>query len=68
VNAARAREKLDAAVREQLREAWERGRTAALSPSSWPLADTGAPAGFDKVVRAADDYAAAVADTWRVRA
>lgn len=66
MNAARARENLDAAVREQLREAWERG--LAMSPHApGALADTGAAAGFEAVSRAADDYAAAVADTWRER-
>lgn len=61
MNAARARENLDAAVREQLRAAFERGSRA------WPftLADAGAAAGFDAVSRAADDYAAAIADKWR---
>jgi hypothetical protein len=62
--ASRAREKLDAAVREQLREAWERG-LAAAPHGPGALADAGAPAGFAAIARAADDYAAAVADTWR---
>lgn len=64
MNPRKARENLDAAVREQLREAWERGlATAPHGPNA--LADAGAPAAFDKVSRCADDYAAAVADTWR---
>lgn len=66
MNAARARENLEAAVREQLREAFERG-LAMGSNAPGALADAGAPAGFDAVSRAADDYAAAVADTWRGR-
>jgi hypothetical protein len=64
VNAARAREHLDAAVREQLREAFERG-LAAAPHGPGALADAGAPAGFGAVSRCADDYAAAVAATWR---
>lgn len=64
MNAARARELLDAAVREQLREAFERG--LAMAPhAATALTDAGAPAGFAVVSRAADDYAAAVADKWR---
>jgi hypothetical protein len=57
---AQARAVLDAAIRVQLREAWERGiATAPNGPNS--RADAGAGAGFDAVAKAADDYAASLA-------
>lgn len=67
MNAARAREKLDAAVREQLSAAWERG--LAMAPhAAGALADACAPGAFGVIAEAADDYAAAVAEAWRVGA
>lgn len=59
-----AREVLDAVVREQLREAWQRGMdTPPFGPNS--LADGGAPKAFLVIGLAADAYAAAVAGRWR---
>jgi hypothetical protein len=54
------REALDAVVREQLREAWERGMETAPHGVN-ALADKGAAGGFRAVERAVDDYLAAVA-------
>lgn len=66
MNAARARDKLDAAVREQLSEAFQRG--LAMAPHHpGALADAGAAAGFNAVADAVDDYAAAIAGNWRER-
>lgn len=57
---AAARTVLDAVIREQLREAWERGMDTAPCGVN-ALADTGAPDAFGAIALAADNYAAAIA-------
>jgi hypothetical protein len=59
VSAAEKRERLEAVVREQLREAWERGLAAAPNGPG-ALADAGAPGAFQLTVDAAFAYADAV--------
>lgn len=62
MTAAQAREALEAVIREQLREAWERGlEVAPHSPNA--LADTGAPGAFRITLSAAFAYADALAET-----
>jgi hypothetical protein len=57
---AEARAAPGAAVRLELREAWERGiATAPRGLNS--LADAGAAGAFDAVAKASDDYAASLA-------
>ena len=61
-----ARTALSATIRHQLREAWERGmETAPHGPHA--LADRGAPAAFEAIMRDADDLAAAIAALWSSR-
>jgi hypothetical protein len=58
-----AREQLDAVVREQLTNAWQRGIDTAPH-SMAALANPDAGAMFRTVAAAADDYAAAIALRW----
>jgi len=57
---AAARTILDAVIRKQLRETWQRGMDTAPQGVN-ALADNGAPAAFDAIAAAADNYAAAIA-------
>ena len=59
-----ARTALSATIRHQLREAWERGmETAPHGPHA--LADRGAPAAFEAIMRDLDDYVTAITSRWR---
>ncbi|HTM85002.1 MAG TPA: hypothetical protein VL179_08885, partial [Mycobacterium sp.] len=57
---AAARTILEAVIRKQLREAWQRGMDTAPHGVN-ALADKGAPAAFDAIAAAADNHAAAIA-------
>lgn len=58
-----ARTALGAVVREQLRQAWERGQDTAPQSVNG-LADTGAPQSWEAIMTAASDLADAVAVHW----
>lgn len=61
MSAAQAREQLEAVIREQLREAWERGFATAPHGAS-ALADSGAPGAYRITLDAAFRYADALAE------
>jgi len=59
-----ARVILDAVVRTELSAAWQRGQDSAPNGVGG-LADQGAPAAFNEIGTAVDEYAVAIVRQWR---